>query len=274
MPFYTSGMATKQHNIPVAMDSEFLAEIDSVAADVKDSRSGVMRRAIRAGLPLVKSGGEVVSLDGELSRDVEEVSKLTENSRPKVLLESIRAGLQAFLHKAMREKIVAAQNQKPENAAGLLAVMDASPWNSNPLWQESRAMLAERGAVKVQLLDLLAEVPEARERKEVIERHANLFRQRRGSWPSMWGSGVSTAELKRQIAELEREAASGGAPRPAAPPEGDVSGSAAAARATEKFPPRTEAAKPEPSPKGDAPDSANPRPAKSAAKPPKRKAGK
>jgi hypothetical protein len=54
--------------VPVALDEVLIAEIDSVAAEKKESRSAVMRMALRAGLPIVKSGGsggDSLTLDSE-----------------------------------------------------------------------------------------------------------------------------------------------------------------------------------------------------------------
>lgn len=44
-------------NIPLSIDGELLSEIDHVAAATKESRSVVMRRAIRLGLRIIKAGG-------------------------------------------------------------------------------------------------------------------------------------------------------------------------------------------------------------------------
>jgi hypothetical protein len=90
-------MGQKLNNIPVTMDDEFVSEIDRTAAEMKESRSFVMRSAIRYGLPLVRSkgGADVVQLDGELSLEVGRVAAQHDLPRQKVLIEAVRAGLRA-----------------------------------------------------------------------------------------------------------------------------------------------------------------------------------
>lgn len=85
----------RAYPLAISVNGELIAEIDGVAADLKESRSGVMRKSIRFGLDIVKAGGaaDVLTLDGELSREVEVVAKQREENRNKVLLGAIRAGL-------------------------------------------------------------------------------------------------------------------------------------------------------------------------------------
>lgn len=80
---------------PVSLDDQLLAEIDSVAVSVKETRSAVMRAAIRKGLPLVKAGraADVITLDSEISKEIDHFAAETKASRPKVLIEAIRQGL-------------------------------------------------------------------------------------------------------------------------------------------------------------------------------------
>src|SRR5690242_3108648 len=93
-------------NIPLSLDDELLAEIDRVAESTKESRSAVMRRAIREGLAVVKTGGsaDVIALDGETSRDVDVASKDAQISRTKFLLECIRTGFDAAYTRLIRDK--------------------------------------------------------------------------------------------------------------------------------------------------------------------------
>src|SRR5437867_3151726 len=101
-------MSDPEKSIPLAISlpESLIAEIDEIANTAKESRSAVMRKAIREGFPLVKSGGgaDVIVLDGELSGDVDKLSKETELRRSKILLEAIRAGLHAFGSRVMSEK--------------------------------------------------------------------------------------------------------------------------------------------------------------------------
>lgn len=44
----------KTRNIPLSIDAELLAEVDAVAEAMRESRSLVMRQAMRLGLPGIK----------------------------------------------------------------------------------------------------------------------------------------------------------------------------------------------------------------------------
>src|SRR5262245_35024736 len=125
-------------NIPLSIDDELLAEIDRVAEETKESRSAVMRRAIREGLPVVRAGGgaDVICLDGELSKDVDVVSKEGKLSRAKTILDAIRTGLQPLYNRLMREQVIQAQDRSPEDAESLLAIMEESHRHDDPMERE------------------------------------------------------------------------------------------------------------------------------------------
>ncbi|MCU0783212.1 MAG: hypothetical protein MUF81_04020 [Verrucomicrobia bacterium] len=194
-------MSQKQNNIPVSMDDAFLAELDAVAADVKDSRSSVMRRAIRAGLPLVKSGGaaDVLTLDSESSKEADALASGHKRTRHSVLLEAIRHGIRAVDLYAMLEQ--ARREGTPE---GVLQAMEAShDLDAHPEKRAVKKAIAERAAFWIQVEDLVNHVPQARERKEAIERLIELRRSAK-DWPSVWGRGLSTEEVKWQVAMHEK----------------------------------------------------------------------
>lgn len=200
-------MANMNRNIPLSIDDELLAEIDGVVESIKESRSAVMRRALREGLPVVKAGGsaDVICLDGELSKDVERVSSEGKLNRAKVILESIRTGLQAFYNRAMREQVIHAQNRSPEDAERLLAEMEESDRHDDPREREFRTALRQRGAAIIRFHDLLAHVPEAWRRYKLIERLTEIRRKPGGiGGGSVWGCGLSTAEIEWQVAMAEK----------------------------------------------------------------------
>jgi predicted transcriptional regulator len=187
-------MQTKLLNIPVAMDKDFLAAIDTAAAELNDSRSGTMRRAIRAGLPLVTRGGESVRMSGAVSDFVGELAKHYNRTRESILVEAVERGIRAVEAHAMYN----APEGKEMGEGMIQAMLGANP-DTQPLRIQVLNAKRERGALAIQLADLLQHCPEAQERKEVMERHLELYRAVYGSWPSMVGSGVSTAELQKQI---------------------------------------------------------------------------
>lgn len=181
--------------VPVALDDDLIAEIDGVADEKKASRSAVMRMAIRAGLPIVKSGGagDSLTLDSETDREVMELVNYFKKTRSFVLLAAIRKGLTAVNGELLRN------SSDPKEAEAAFIFRDKR--EDTPLLEEIRKVKLERFEFEIQLLDLFQQCPEARERKEVIERVVALHRKQYGSWPSMWGKGVDTEELKRQIAK-------------------------------------------------------------------------
>jgi metal-responsive CopG/Arc/MetJ family transcriptional regulator len=199
-------MATMNRNIPLSIDDELLAKIDRAAESTKESRSAVMRRAIREGLPVVMSGGgaDVVCLDSELSKDVDQVSKDGQLNRAKVILESIRTGLQAFYNRLMREQVIHAQDRSPEEAERLLAVMEQTHSLDEPMAREFRTALRQRGAALIRLRDILEHVPEAWDRKRLIERLTEIRRSPGGLGVGVWGAGLSTEEIAWQIAMVEK----------------------------------------------------------------------
>ncbi len=209
-------------NIPLSIDDELLAEVDRTAEEVKENRSAVMRKAIREGLALVKTKGDIVSLDGELSADVATASKDTGLSRGKVLLEAIRVGLQPFYSKRMREKTIAAQSRNPEEAELLRHVLERSDLFDDPMGREMRTALIQRGMLQNRLDDLLRHVPEAKRRVELIDRLVEFRHKPDGPGGGM-PIGLSTEELEYQVGMSEKYG-----PHPANWPEAEKSARAIA----------------------------------------------
>ena len=195
-------MANKTRNIPLSIDDDLLAEIDRIAESTKESRSAVMRKAMREGLPLVKSGGgaDILTLDSETSRDVDTASKEAKVKREKFIIEAIRTGLQATYLALMRDHWIREQNKDPNNkeAESYIAVMEHSLLLDNPTGREVRAVIRQRGAIFMRLFDILLNVPEAFERVELVERLVQL-RKESGDLPTVWGCGLSNTEVRWQI---------------------------------------------------------------------------
>ena len=200
-------------NIPLSIDDELLTEIDKVVESTKESRSAVMRRAIREGLPLVKSGGaaDVVTLDSETSRDLDAASKETNVSRSKILIEAVRTGLQAAYSALMRDKLVRAQEQNPKDkdAETMIYGWEHSILMHDPMGREVRAAMRQRGAALNRLWDILQHVPEAWRRYELVEKLTQMRRSPGGGGGSVWGHGLSTNEVDWQIKMNEKYGISG-----------------------------------------------------------------
>ena len=161
-------MGVKLKNIPVTMDHEFVAEIDRVAKEMKESRSLVMRSALRYGLPLLKSRGaaDVVQLDGELSAEVGRIADRHDLPRQKVLIESVRAGLGSAHARLIAEWAARSQTgaaiETPELAAAILM----SPKDANPLAHD---LIISRSRER-SLQQLLTEVESDPEGAKIVDR--------------------------------------------------------------------------------------------------------
>jgi hypothetical protein len=189
-------------NIPLSLDDELLAEIDSVAESTKESRSAVMRRAIREGLGVVKSGGsaDVIVMDSETSRDVNTASQEAKVSRAKFVIEAIRTGLQATYCRLMRDHWLREQDKNPGNkeTGSWVHTFEHSMLLENPMGQEVRAAMRQRGAALSRFHDLLEHVPEAFARFKLVERLIQV-RRKNGGITAVWGMGLSTEEVAWQI---------------------------------------------------------------------------
>jgi metal-responsive CopG/Arc/MetJ family transcriptional regulator len=204
-------MTENEKAIPLAVSlpETLIAEIDHVAADVKDSRSGVMRRAIREGLPLVKSGGksDALTLDSELSAEVDRAAKEIELNRSKVLLEAIRTGLYAFWSRKVSEKMSLASVTDSKGIELVSqALAESYTLYDDPMMKEHRKILAQKEAVSVRLRDLLEYVPEAKRRYELMNQVAKI-RNCPGGMGGGLPLGLSVAELEWQIEMSEKHGA-------------------------------------------------------------------
>jgi metal-responsive CopG/Arc/MetJ family transcriptional regulator len=204
---YAVSMATTNRNLPLAVDQQLLAEIDRVADATKQTRSAVMRRAIREGLPAVEAGTstDVVSLDSELSKDVDQISKEGNVSRAKVIIESIRTGAQAFYNRIMREQIMQSQQYSPRQAEILLQGMEQSNLADEPMNREVRTAFRQRGAAMTRFWDLLRHVPEAWRRHQLVEKLSTIRASPGGGGGgTVWGCGLSTEEVEWQVKMAEK----------------------------------------------------------------------
>jgi len=165
-----------------------------------------VKSAEEDGLPVLAAGGkaDVVCMDGELSKDVDQVSAYAKLNRAKIILECIRTGVQPLYNKLMRDRIVQSQDHAPEDADTLLAIMEQTQQLDDPMQRELRTALRQRGAALVRLNDILAHVPEARRRRELIERLTEFCQDPGGLRVGVWGAGLSTEEIEWQIKMVEK----------------------------------------------------------------------
>jgi predicted transcriptional regulator len=201
-------MATMNRNIPLSIDDELLAEIDRVVEATKESRSAVMRRAIREGLPVVEARGsaDVISLDSETSKDATTACQELKVSRTRFLIESIRTGLQATYSRMMRDNWVRIQEQNPQDkeAEGMIRAYEHSTLMDNPMGREVRAAMRQRGAAIVRLSDIVQHVPEAWRRHQLVEKLTRIIQSPGGGGGYVWGAGLSTGEVEWQVNMAEK----------------------------------------------------------------------
>ncbi len=202
-------MAETEKSIPLAISlpESLITEIDGLAADLKESRSSIMRRAIREGMAFVKAGrnADVITLDSEFSAEVDQLSAEIGLRRNKILLEAIRTGMQAFAARTLSEKMTLAQEQDPEKRERLIQALEESyKLYDDPMTIEHRRLIMERGNATTRLLDILQQVPEAKRRSDLVNRLTELRAQPDGpSGGPAWGRGLSTDEIEYQVKMFE-----------------------------------------------------------------------
>ncbi len=195
-------------NIPLSIDNELLAAVDRIAGDRNETRSLVMRKAIQEGLPILKAGGnaDVLAVDSEISADVDQASKDLKLRRNKILLEAIRIGLQAFISRAMSEKVSLADVQDPKEKAQLLqAIEESYKLYNDPMVIQHRRLIVERGHAVTRLNDILEHIPEAKRRDDLVNRLTEYRHQPGGGGGGrVWYCGLSNEELEWQVAMYDK----------------------------------------------------------------------
>jgi hypothetical protein len=207
-------MAEMRKAVPLAisLDEETLRLVDELTSARAESRSSIMRAAIRSGLPIVQAGGlaEVVPVDSELQSDVTKVAEWKGLSRGKILLESLKIGISAVNARFPN----AAEEPTPDKE--FFAMIAANDPDSLPIARDFRRAeyrTAYLQAVVEQVCEL-TDLPEVEQNKsteghtdsgrrklslrEQIERvkRVYLWAQKNGKWMglSLESVGAYTAE--------------------------------------------------------------------------------
>ena len=198
-------MADAEKSLPLAISlpESLIAEIDTLAADLKENRRSLMRRAIREGMAMVKAGrnADVITLDSEFSAEVDQLSAEIGLRRNKILLEAIRTGMQAFAARTLSEKMSLAEINDPAEKARLLdGLAESYKLYDDPMVKEHRRLIMERGNATTRLLDILQQVPEAKRHFDLGERLTEFQAQADGPGGGRaWGRGLSTDEIDYQV---------------------------------------------------------------------------
>lgn len=181
----------------VVLDDELREAVAQAAEKAKDGVASVLRRSIRAGLPLIQAGesAELVPLDAELRDDVGKLAEIHGISRGKALSESVRAGIHA-VHARLSHRL----GHDPSEAALFEALLSHDPESSALGRDYLRARRAIESLREV-VADLRRMVPEAAERLAAMERLAELraTRGHGGGRPL----GLKNEEIEAQIRTLE-----------------------------------------------------------------------
>lgn len=194
--------------IPVALDEELLAAIDRAVALKGETRSAVMRAALRLGLPLVESGaaGLFIQLDGALRMNIREAAQKLGVSEERVMVEAIRIGVGPYYARQTERFIVEGRETNREQFERLYPELAGYSPLANPDVQDRIRLVRQLRELAAQTQDLESQVPAARARLEKLRHLAALRPAGRGHGHMSYG--VPNEELDRQIAELE----GGGAP--------------------------------------------------------------
>lgn len=184
----------------VVLTEDLAALVEDVKRATGEETAPLLRKAIRAGLPLVKSGGaaDVLTLDSELSRDVDAMAKAYKRTRNAILIEAIQKGARAVNVRGMYEN---AEHLSPEQAEMMIKTHP----EVEPHLREVRVAKIAKGALQIQMDDLLRHVPEAKRRADAIEKLTAIRREPGGMGGGPpWGCGLSTEEIEWQIAMREK----------------------------------------------------------------------
>lgn len=184
----------------VVLTEDLAALVEDVKRATGEETAPLLRKAIRAGLPLVKSGGaaDVLTLDSELSRDVDAMAKAYKRTRNAILIEAIQKGARAVNVRGMYEN---AEHLSPEQAEMMIKTHP----EVEPYLREVRAAKIAKGVLEIKLMDLLDKVPEAKRRADACEKLTAIRREPGGMGGGPpWGCGLSTEEIEWQIAMREK----------------------------------------------------------------------
>jgi len=186
--------------LAISMDEETLQLIDQIAAARADSRSAIMRAAIRAGLPLVQSGErvEMVPADAALQEDVANVAKWKGWSRGRTLNEAVKIGLPAV--NARYPNVGDSPTPDEADVFALIARMDPQ---SNPLLHDLRRERNEASYWR----SFVHQVRQLSDGEKAVERVERVHRWiRKAGKPFVLSHpGVSMIPMERFL-QLEAEA--------------------------------------------------------------------
>lgn len=202
--------------LSLVLDEELRKCVSDVADRSKEGVAAILRKAIRHGLPLVESPGDVVQLDGPLRAEIAAAAERLGKSVEQLLVESIRIGFGPYFVQCTRSHIV---QGKPVNLEDVdtrfQSVFKATP-EGGPSGHEHLQSLRTIRALGEQLADLKQCVPEVNERLQAIAYLQALWKAK-GTWHG-YPFGLPMSEIQSQIAELEGEKSPTPAP-PKAPAE-------------------------------------------------------
>ncbi len=196
----------------IVLTPDLAALVEEVQQATGEETSPLLRKALRVGLPLVKSGGaaDVLTLDSELSKEVDaELKRANETrdflkephrTRASMLIEAIRHGIKAVGIYEMIKEAKAKEGLEDAMAQAILAHSDLTVY---PEKRAAKVAMIERALYWEQVWDLVIHVPEARERKEAIEKLITM-RIAANEWAKVWGCGLSTTEIQWQAAMHEK----------------------------------------------------------------------
>lgn len=200
--------------LAISLDEALLREIDRVAAERADSRSSIMRAAIRAGLPIVAAGADAgFPLAGEIAEDVRKVAQWHGWSVARVVAESVRLGLPAVHSRFAHNEGLAKANIPEEERASMEEALYAFDPEALPLARDYRRAMRQLNIQR----NLIAQIREIPEGEAVLAKIEAVYARRKArglplGLASSTPGVIPLAEFNREVREMDKEVGQGTVP--------------------------------------------------------------
>lgn len=185
--------------LAISLDEATIQHLDQVASERGDSRSSVMRSAIRRGIECLKAGesAEPIALDGVLSKEVNDAATKIGWSREKTLIECVKVGLEPVVQANAPLRDSSGAELSPDQAEAVRFANRNYDPDSVPYGREIIKMRSRIRFLEQVVASLKQHFPES---DEWIEKASKLSKMRTsGGFPF----GLSIAEIDHEIAMRE-----------------------------------------------------------------------
>lgn len=197
----------------VVLDEDLRTAIAGAAEATHENAASIIRKALRAGLPMLQSTPEHFFPDPDLRADVGKMAELKGFTRARVLLEAVKIGLPAMKYRFRNKETTAAQEE------ALDALVDNLDPLAFPLAEDVRRFRHQAARERIFRETVARAFPEC---AAVFERVEAVLRWAQGKGkplPVVYGAAawIPKETLEAWEAEMMREAGAEAAPAAAAP---------------------------------------------------------